>query len=166
MPLHDFYCPACNHIHPNVYVPVTVGAAAGAPPCDCGRQMVWIPAAPALHYGDVKGAAFQAFDTTDGRGHPVRISSLAQLRKVERESEQMARDGVGQPMVWRRYAQDTSNQDVHTIHGSYEGGEQPTREAAHRFGQTLQKSATEPDHEFGPAVSESNASALPLSGTE
>lgn len=167
MPLHDFYCGACNHLQPNVYVPVAVGATAGAPACGtCGARMAWIPAAPALHYGDVKGAAFHAFDTTDGRGNPVHIDSLRKLRQVEKESEQMARDGVGQPMVWRRYAQDNTNKDQPTLSRSYDGGEHPTPEAKHRFGETLRKSATEPDHEYGPAVSDANASALPLAGGE
>jgi len=166
MPLHDFYCPICNAVHPDVYVPVAIGAAAGAPPCDCGRTMIPIPAAPALHYGDVKGAAFKAFNTTDGRGQPVRIDSLQKLRQVEKESEQMARDGVGQPMVWRRYAQGKSNQDQPTLSRSYAGGEQPSAAAAHRFGQTLRRSATEPETGFGPGVSEATASALPMSGKE
>lgn len=167
MPLHDFYCPACNHVRCNLYVPVQIGATAGAPACEtCGAKMVWIPAAPAVHYGDVKGAAFRSFDTTDGRGNPVHIDSLRKLRQVEKESEQMARDGVGQPMVWRRYAQDGSNKDQPTLSKSYNGGEQPTPEAKHRFGETLRKSAVEPEHGFGPGVSESNASALAMSGKD
>lgn len=165
MPLHDYFCSICRTVTPNVYVPVTVGGPAGAPR-HCGQPMTWIPAAPATHYGDVKGAGFKAFDTTDGRGQPVRIDSLQKLRRVEREAEQMYRDGVGQPMVFRHYAQDQSNRDAHTLAPSYAGGEQPTPEAARRFGATLRKSAEAPEAEFGPAVNESNASALPMSGKE
>jgi hypothetical protein len=128
--------------------------------------MTWIPAAPGMHYGDVKGAAFRSFDTTDGRGRPVHIDSLRKLRRVERESEQMYRDGVGQPMVFRRYAQDASNRDQHTLHPDHAGGEAPTPAAARRFGSTLRRSATEPEAGFGPGVSEANASALPMSGKE
>lgn len=166
MPLHDFYCPTCSTVHPDVYVPVAVGAVAGAPVCACGARMVWIPAAPALHYGDVKGAAFHAFDTTDGRGQPVHIDSLRKLRQVEQESEVHTRNGEGQPMVFRRWAQDDSNRDQPTLSKDYTGGEQPTPTAARRFGQTLRKSASEPEHEFGPAVNESNTSALPMSGKD
>lgn len=164
MPLHDLYCSACNRVQIDVYIPVAIGATAGAPPCaTCGRKLTPIPSAPALHYGDVKGAAFKSFDTTDGRGQPVHIDSLRKLRQVEKASEQMARDGVGQPMVWRRYAQDSSNHDQPTLSHDYRGGEQPTPDAARRFGQTRQKSAVEPEQGFGPGVSEANASALPLS---
>jgi hypothetical protein len=53
----------------------------------CDHKTVPIPAAPALHYGDVKGAAFHAFDTIDGRGLPVHVDSLAKLRRVEKEAE-------------------------------------------------------------------------------
>jgi hypothetical protein len=167
MPLHDYYDPVCNAVRPNVYVPVAIGATAGAPTCEtCGQRLVPIPAAPALHYGDVKGAAFHSFDTFDGRGQRVHVDSLQKLRRVEKEAEQAQRNGEGQPMVFRRWSQDCSNNDQSALHPSLNGGEQPTREAAHKFGSTLRKSATEPDHSFGPGVSESNASALPMSGKE
>lgn len=163
MPLHDFWCAACGQVLVDVYVPVDVGARAGAPG-HCGQAMSPIPAAPALHYGDVKGAAFRSFDTTDGRGQKVHVDSVQKLRKIERESETAYRNGEGQPMVWRRYAQDGSNADVPTLSKSYDGGEHPTKAAAHRFGSTLQRSAEEPEgRAFGPGVNESNASALPMS---
>ena len=165
MPLHDYFCGVCGLLTPNVYRPVTEGATAH-PPLHCDRPMAWVPAAPALHYGDVKGAAFTSFDTTDGRGQPVHIDSVRKLRQIERESEVHARNGEGQRMVFRRWAQDPSNRDQPTLSPSYAGGEQPSKEAAHRFGSTLRKSATEPDHQFGPTVNESNASALPMSGKE
>lgn len=169
MPLHDFYCPRCNAILPDRYVPVAERAsdAAAAARCEtCGGALVWIPAAPAVHYGSVKTCAFKAFDTTDGYGRPVHIDSLQKLRRVEREAEQAFRNGEGQPMIWRHYAQDKSNRDQPTLSRSYDGGEQPTAEGKHRFGQTLRKSAEEPDASFGPGVSEANASALALSGKE
>jgi hypothetical protein len=164
-PLHDFWCARCGQLLSNVYVPVVVGATAGAP-MHCDHKTSPIPAAPALHYGDVKGAAFHAFDTFDGRGQRVHVDSLRKLRQVEKDAEQAHRNGEGQPMVFRRWAQDASNADQSALHPSLNGGEQPTKAAAHRFGQTLRKSASEPDHTFGPGVSESNASALPMSGKE
>ena len=165
MPLHDFWCVVCGQLTPDVYVPVAIRARDGAPQ-HCGHPMAWIPAAPAVHYGSVKTAAFKAFDTTDGRGQPVHVDSVQKLRRIERESEVHARNGEGQPMVFRRWAQDPSNRDQPTLSKDYRGGEQPSKAAARRFGSTLQKSAEAPDHAFGPAVSESNASALPMSGKE
>jgi hypothetical protein len=165
MPLHDYWCPACGALTPDIYRPVSERAT-DRPPLHCGQPMAWVAAAPAVHYGSVKTCAFHAFDTTDGYGRPVHVDSVQKLRRIERESEQAARNGEGQRMVWRRYAQDPSNRDQPTLSKDYSGGEQPTAAAKHRFGSTLQKSATEPDHRFGPGVSESNASALAMSGKE
>jgi hypothetical protein len=165
MPLHDFWCAVCGQVICDVYRPVTEIASAH-PPDHCGRPMAWVAAAPALHYGDVKGAAFHAFDTTDGRGDPVHIDSLRKLRQVEQESEVHTRNGEGQPMVFRRWAQDPSNRDQPTLSKDYRGGEQPAPAAAHRFGESLRKSAEEPDHAYGPAVSDANTSALPMSGKD
>lgn len=165
MPLHDYYCGVCGQVSVDVYRSVEVGARAD-PPWHCERPMAWIVGAPAIHYGDVKGAAFKSFDTTDGRGTPVHIDSLRKLRQVERESEVHARNGEGQPMVFRRWAQNGSNADQPTLSKDYHGGEQPTPAAAHRFGQSLRRSAEAPDHAYGPAVSDSNTSALPMSGKE
>jgi hypothetical protein len=162
---HDYWCAVCGTLTPDVYVPIAVGARAGAP-LHCGQTMAWIPGTTAMDIGGVKTAGFKAFDTTDGRGNPVRVDSLHKLRQVEREAEQAYRNGEGQPMIFRRWAQDGSNRDQHTLHPSYDGGERPDPAAAHRFGETLRKSAEEPDHAFGPAVNESNASALPMSGKE
>lgn len=165
MPRHDYI--HCNQVVTDVVRSVAVGALGDPPPCPvCGRPMSWIPQTTAMDVGGVKGAAFKAFDTTDGRGNPVHIDSLRKLRQVERESEVHARNGEGQPMVFRRWAQDGSNRDQPTLSKDYRGGEQPTPASAHRFGQSLQRSATEPDTSFGPAVNESNASALPMSGKE
>jgi len=151
------------------YVPVQVGASEGAPPCPtCGQPMTWVAAAPALHYGDVKGAAFRAFDTTDGRGQPVHIDSLAKLRKVEKEAEQAFRNGEGQPMVFRAWSQTqaSDNRLDSPLHKSMDGSEQPTAEGKRKFGSTLRTSTEAPDTGFGPGVSEANASALPMSGTD
>ncbi len=128
--------------------------------------MAWVAAAPAVHYGSVKNCAFHAFDTTDGRGQPVHIDSLQKLRRIEREAEVAFRNGEGQPMVWRRYAQDPSNRDQPTLSKSYDGSEQPTAAAKRKFGATLRKSAEAPDGTYGPGVSDENASALSMSGKE
>lgn len=164
MALHDFACAPCARILIDRHVPIAIGAQAGAPPCpDCGRPMAWIPQVGRMDLrSDSDDQAFQKFTTTDGRGNRIEIDSMHTLRRVERESEIAFRNGEGQPMVWRQYSQDRSNKDQHTLHRSLDGSEQPTAEAKHRFGSTLQTgeavAAREPG--FGPGVSEANASAL------
>ena len=101
MALHDFWCRVCGQVLRDVNVPVAIGANAGAPD-HCGQSTAWIPGATAMDVGGVKTAGFRAFDTTDGRGEPVHIDSLRKLRQVKRESEVHARNGEGQPMVFRR----------------------------------------------------------------
>lgn len=163
MPRHDFRCDRCGQILVDIYVPVAVGATAGAP-LHCGTKTSWIAAAPAVHYGSVKTCAFKAFDTTDGYGQPVHIDSLQKLRKIEKDSEQAFRNGEGQPLVFRAWANTKGNKLDSALHKTWDGGEHPTPEAKHRFGSTLQKGATDPG--FGPGVSEANASALPMASGE
>ena len=161
MPRHDYLCTRCGQVLLDVVRSVEVGAR-GCPPVHCGYEMIWLPGTTAMDVGGVKTAGFRAFDTTDGRGQPVHIDSLRKMRRVEKEAEVHARNGEGQPMIFRRWSQEASNQDQPTLSKSYAGGEQPTKEAAHRFGATLRKSIEAPDHSFGPGVSEANASALPV----
>jgi hypothetical protein len=152
----------------NVMVPAAIGQKAGAP-LHCGVPATPIPGIGRMDYGAVKGAGFKSFHTTDARGNPVFIDSTHKLRQVERESEVAARNGEGQPMVWRRWSQDQSNLDQPTLSKNYYGGDAPTAEAKHRFGSTLRKSGTDAegqltnpdlDRSYGPGVSEANASAL------
>jgi hypothetical protein len=144
----------------------TAGAVRVRPMCVPVRGGLWVrclwtlPAAPAVHYGSVKTPFQNLRRRTASHRHIDGVEAPADRR----ESEVHARNGEGQPMVWRRYAQDPSNRDQPTLSKDYHGGEQPSPEAARRFGQTLRKSAEAPDHAFGPGVSEANASALPMSG--
>jgi hypothetical protein len=168
MPVHDYWCPVCGQVLIDIMVPIAIGQKAGAP-THCGQSTHPIPGIGRMDIGAVKTAGFHGFETTDGRGHPVTIDSLHKLRQVERESEQMYRDGVGQPMVWRRWAQDGSNADQPTLSRSYYGGDAPEPAAKQRFGSTLQKSGSDAegqltnpdlDRAYGPGVDEHNASAL------
>jgi hypothetical protein len=179
MPWHDFYCARCGQVLTNIPIPIAIGQAAGAPD-HCGEKTVPIPGIGRMDVGAVKGAAFKAFTTTDGRGNPVLIDSTHKLRQVEREAEQAYRNGEGQPMVFRRWAQDDTNKDQPTLSPSYAGGEQPTAEAKHRFGSTKQTHGTadprdvahasdlqrqlDSDRSYGPGVNDSNASALGMEG--
>lgn len=125
MALHDFRCPGCGLVARDVYVSVELGARQAAiycPACDdwdVGVRMEWIPAIGRMDFGPAGGAGFKAFtiEEVDQRGNPQRIEvdSVHKLRALERESEQRARNGEGRPLVWRDYAQDRSNRDVHTL---------------------------------------------------
>lgn len=94
----------------------------------------------------------------DGKNRRVLVESLSQMRKIEKESEQQARNGEGQQMVWRKYSQDRGN--THTSTLGIDPSEAPSAAAQQKYGSTLRKSSEAPDHAFGPGVSESNASAL------
>lgn len=163
MALHDFQCPICGHVTRDVNVPIDLGAAkvcVHCPVCPAKILMDWIPAIGGMDVGGVKGAAFKAFETYDGQNRKIRVENMRDLRRLERESEQQARNGEGQPLVFRRWSQTDSNKDVNTLGGAFAGGEQPTDAAKRKFGKTLQKSAEAPDTGYGPGVSDSNASAL------
>ncbi len=152
MPLFDFRCLSCGDQAIDVYRPISVGAKANPPVC-CDSPMEVIPQLGGLDTYDIG----VAFDTQDGRNHPVHVDSLRKLRQVERDSEAMARDGVGQRMIWRRYSQDPSNVHKHTI--KEDPSEAPTPAAAKRFA-PVRHGREAPDRQYGPGVSDSNTSAL------
>lgn len=130
MALHDFCCPHCGFIERDVDVPSAVGARAHViycPSCVEYRDdkaglrpvyhaMDWLPQIGRMSAGH--GPTFTAFETYDGRNRKVRVESIADLRRIERESEAMARNGEGQIMVWRDYSNDRSNRHDSAIHGS------------------------------------------------
>lgn len=165
MAVHDFFCGVCGQVLVDVNVPVAIGATAGAP-LHCDQKTSAIPGIGAMDIGGVKTAGFRGFTTTDGRGNPVHVDSLHKLRQVERDAETAHRNGEGQPMVWRRYAQDKSNHDQPTLSKGYYGGDAPSPAAKSRFGGSLKKHGeSTPDSSFGPGVSDANASALPMDGS-
>ena len=167
MALHDYTCPYDGIVLLDQYRPAAVGGRL-APPCcpSCARLMEWIPRARFDLRSDASGGSFAKFETLDGQNRPVVVDSLHRLRQIERASEQQARDGEGQHVTFRAWANDRSNRDVNTHGDSPLQG--PTPEAAHRFGlqQGTTRHATEPDRPFGPRVNASNTSALPMSGTD
>lgn len=118
MALHDYVCPTCGASAVDIYRPVTERASEHPPDCPtCQTPMLWIPAVGAIDaYESV------AFTTSvrqpDGSYKDVRIHSLHDIRRIERETEQAHRNGEGQPMRWRDYSQDRSNGDVHTFGAS------------------------------------------------
>lgn len=118
---HDYRCPTCGALGSDVAVPISVGARGWVVLCqssvhpDRAVRMEWIPQIGGVDAGS--GASFKAFaitETVRGREVTTQIDSLHTLRKVERESEQLSRNGEGRPLVWRDYSQGKSNGDVHT----------------------------------------------------
>ena len=113
MPRHDYRCPSCAGQLRDIVRSIGVGAQADPPLCpECQLPMEWIPSVGRMDAYE----PFQEFDQViDQRGTTVHIDSLRKLRQVEKAAEQRAKDGTGQPLVWRDYSQDHSNQDVHTL---------------------------------------------------
>lgn len=155
MALHDFWCRHCGQVLVDVNIPIAIGAQAGAP-LHCGQKTSWIPQVGRMDAYE----PFQEFETRDGRNNLVTVDSLKKLRDIERDSEQRYRDGEGQPLVWRRWSQDRSNHDVHSLQPKWAGGEQPDPAYARKFGKALRKSIDEPEHTYGPGVTADTPTGL------
>jgi hypothetical protein len=132
MARHDFRCADCGTIKVDVDVPCTVGASRAevyCPACDADlSRMVRMTPIPAMRISLFSDADprqgsrdFTKFTTpVEDPSSPTgfrdaTVSSLADIRRLERESEQAERNGEGRRMVWRDYAQDASNKDQHTL---------------------------------------------------
>lgn len=157
MSLHDFWCPTCGQVLVDIHVPVAIGATAGAP-LHCDRPTSWIPQVGRMDAAN--GPGFQGFDAYDGSNRPVHVDSLRKLRQVEEESQKMAADGVGQPILWRRYSQNHSNRDVHTLAPGWTGGAQPDPAFVKKHAAAIRRTAEEPDVAYGPGIDDSTPSAL------
>lgn len=120
----------CGAVVRDHFVPFGQRATEHAPRCHAhhyplgGQYMDWIPAAKFSLFSDSgrEGAgAFAKFTLpVEDPGSPTgfrdeTIASLADIRRLERESEQRERNGEGRRMVWRDYSQDHTNRDVHTL---------------------------------------------------
>ena len=123
MPKYGNYCcPDCETVLRDV--PVPFGTTFNEILVECPRcyhnrgggrsvRMDWVPQIGRISADN--GPTFTAFETTGPDGKLIRIDSISALRKVEAESEKMAKDGVGQQMVWRDLANDRSNKYDHAI---------------------------------------------------
>ncbi len=124
MALHDFRCPSCETRYPDIDVPISVGASHAEILCracqqDIDQDILCVPI-PAIGrmslFGEFEKVTTQVLDRTRPSGYREEtISTLADIRRLERESEVAERNGEGQRMVWRDYSQDHSNQQVHTL---------------------------------------------------
>lgn len=168
MPHHDLVCLVCLAERPNTYLPLRQLAV----PEDHGGYLVrqtvdfpiccGVPMAYDLPHVvmDAK-EPFQEFEVEvpqpDGTHKAVLVDSLRKMRQIEHETEGRAKNGEGQPMIWRDYSQDQSNFDKHTL-----GEIDPplSKAARRRFGRAI-KSVDAPSVEYGPGVSDANTSVLP-----
>lgn len=157
MPLHDYFCDRCRRVEVDVYRSVEEGAVASPPVC-CEQPMAWIPGVGRMDAAN--GPGFVGFDTFNGRNEKVHVSSLKQLREIERQSEIDHKNGEGQPLVFRAFSNTRSQMDQSALHPHFNGGEAPSESAKHRFGSTIRKSVDEPEVTLGPGVTESTTSAL------
>jgi hypothetical protein len=158
--LHDYRCAECGTVLADQYRSIAEGASSHPPLCpDCGEPMAWIPAIGCMDAFEPGGE----FTVYDGQNRPVHVESFAQMRKLERQSEQQYRNGEGQPIRFRALHQHRSNMQENTFGPA--PNETPTPAAAQKFGGRQRAIAggedgAPPDVAFGPGVNESNASAL------
>lgn len=155
MALHDFFCQTCGQVLVDVNVPIDLGAVKGAP-LHCGQPAAWIPQVGRMDAYE----PFQEFEARDGKNNLVTVDSLRKLRTIERESEAQYRNGEGQPLVWRHYANDRSNRDVHALHPHFTGGERPDPAWVRKHAAQLRRDDSVADTEYGPGVSDATPSAL------
>ena len=129
---HDFRCPDCGTIR-EVSISVATGASHASVACPCCEgdldHLVWmvpiiaVPRMSLFSDADPRGGAsdFTKFttaieDPSSPSGYRQQtIGSLADIRRIERESEQAERNGEGRKYVWRDYSQDRSNIDQHAF---------------------------------------------------
>jgi hypothetical protein len=157
MALHDFWCQVCGQVLVDVNVPIEIGARLGAP-FHCDRPAAWMPQVGRMDASS--GPGFTAFTARDGQNHEVVVDSLHTLRRIERESEQAYRNGEGQPIVWRRYANDNSNRHVHALHPHWQGGEAPDPAWVKKNAAGLAQGDLVAETDYGPGVSDATPSAL------
>lgn len=129
----NYVCPCCDFLLREYPVDFGTTFPQGAPFCpicknvddaaDALVKMEWIPQLGRVSAGN--GPTFTAFETTGPDGKLARINSITELRAMERRSEQMARNGEGQQMVWRDFSNGKSNKDAHAIHNKWEADDYP-----------------------------------------
>ena len=94
-------------------------------------------------------------------GGPQAVSSLREIRKIERDAEQSFRNGEGQEIHFRAFSQDRSNMQTNTF-----GAPNQRKPNLFRNGKQVVSitsvAADESDAPMGPGADESQSSALAL----
>ena len=161
--LQRFACPSCSQVSVQPHGQPT-------PHCLCGTLMRWrrtftfqppnprFGHAPALDFAPSRD---RELPLEDAHGGTMRMESLHQLRKIERESERQFADGIGQPLRFRMYSQDASQRYENTF--GPPPHQAPNAEWVAKQGPGLRSTLASPEDagEMGPGAQEALASALP-----
>lgn len=135
-----FRCPTCGQIDLITYRAADVGSLGWPPRCSGEETHPSTPMemAPQQMLTDLRSdsdsdTAFRKFSISVD-GQRVEVSSLSQMRTIERESEQRYRNGEGEPIRFRMWNQDRSNKDVNAFGDAgtigehqYSNGRQPAK---------------------------------------
>src|SRR5688572_20020852 len=130
----DYRCPRCGTVVENHTFSAAVGAKASAPFCPkprvsgvCQRTAIRMEVIPTANFslrsdgeGGGRGKESQAFTVhrqqPDRHGNLVqvaeRVAGLADIRRIEKDSEQRYANGEGEPLRFRAFSQDSSNADA------------------------------------------------------
>jgi len=169
VPLHDYVCPVCAVVLRDIYRPVAQRASENPPLCLNGHvptKMDWCPAVGAI---DLQVRPFPVhIKQPDGSYREVEVTSIQQMRQIERETAQAAKNGEGEALSFRMWSQDHSNGDVNVFGDPRAAvGDTPvalSAETKRKFGRRgAFKAVDHSDGALGPGVTEDTASPL-LSG--
>jgi hypothetical protein len=126
MPRQRFLCPRCGFVGEIFYPPPVYDADhnrlsvyPACPECrsvDYLAQQTLVPYPDRLQHDLLTGGTGLVVENE--RGQDVTISSLGEIRTIERESLRRASNGDGSPMVFRGFSQNRSNRGQNTLRGS------------------------------------------------
>lgn len=190
MPRHDFHCPTCGAVR-EVYLPITQRATEAEVYCDhptdhrqvralglLNRRMQWV-VPRTVGFDCASGSTFKSFDfqqrQPDGSYRTVTVSSVKQMRDLERSSEQAARNGEGEAIRFRAWSQNDSNGDTNSFgpdpsvqaraelaamrQAAVEAG---ARKREGKISAAVGETARQAAETLGPGVTEATASPLSL----
>jgi len=177
MPVHDFFCPTCGAERLDCFCPLytlaeprtvdgyVVKQDYDRPIC-CGQPMqTYVPTGVAMDAREPGTQVSFERRQPDGSYRTEVIGSLQQMRTIERETEQAARNGEGEAIRFRAYSQDASNQHENSF------GPDPATQAVAEL-EAARKALRRPsrathtrqtgsgDAALGPGVTEESASVL------
>lgn len=157
MALHDFRCDTCGILAIDINIPISQSVHRDGPTC-CGAKMSWLPQIGSMGLLPESGREIVQVLQPDGTHKAVAVNSMQDIRRLERETEKMYRDGVGQPLRWRAYSQDQSNRDVNSFGPA--PNQAPDPEWLKKADIRSASESEVADLSYGPGVSDSNTSPV------